>query len=383
MKYCRFICILISLILILASLPLNSVAISSDMIILNENSILTADRLTGYITGFAPGTKYADITDDFETEVEFYSAEGNLCDLQDNVSTNDAVMTPDGSDALIVLVYGDVNSDGLVDGSDAAIIEMLSAGQIDESDMELANYQAAVYADRLDGLTAWDVQACFDSGLWLSEVPQNAENEIPQDKSELIQVFNDTMNSVKSERPGVKTARKSLIPSVTGEGYISQQIANSIKGNETSSDDEFIKGKSHDDAIPLARKTWSSALSAEDVKDIYATDNGDGSITITVEMPDEAYDALITKPSETKHGKIIDVCEFVPDEGQEDWYTSVMASYSGVKVKCRYNRFTGDFLSADYNITYTVHMLGKLSFVITYPIDVTVDYIQTISVTKT
>ncbi len=384
MKIRIVISIIISFLLIITPLSVDSVAVSSELIGVKEDSVLFIDRSAGCISGFLPGTKYADIVDEFIVDVDFYDTDGNLCDLQDNVSTNDAAITTDGSDALIILVYGDVNSDGLVDGTDALLIEMLLSNQLYESDLDHSNYLAAVYADRLDGLSEWDVQACFDSGLMTDSIPQNPQSATSEDKSELLQIFNDTMNSVKAERPGVKTVKNSLIPSVVGEGYVSQQIADSIKGKEASSEEEYKKGKSHDDAIPIAKKTWTSALTLEDIKDISATDNGDGSFTITVEMPDESYDALTTKASATKHGKIIDACEFVPESGQENWYTSVIATYSGVTIKCRYNSFTGDFISADYNIPYQVKMLGKLSMiVVTYPIDVTVEYLQTISVTRT
>ncbi len=375
---------MLSAILILTVFAFDLYAISSDLIEVKPESGLYIDRINGYICGVLPETTYGDFLECFENQVILYKEDGSTPEKDVYVATGDVIATIDESDALIVLIYGDVYSDGVVDGTDALMIEMLLSEQLYDYELDLVCYHAAVFSDRLDGLSKADVEACFNSGLMSDEIPQFIKPDLPEDKSELLEIFNSTINSVKSGRPGVKTVRISEIPSVTGVGYVSQQIANSIKGKTNSSEEVFQRGESHDDAIPIAKKTWSSALTLEDVKYITPTDNGDGTFSITVTMPDESYDALKTKPSQTIHGKIIDACEFVPEAGQEDWYSSVVASYSGVTVKCTYNCYTGEFLSAEYYIPYRVTMLGELNILITsYPIDVTVDYIQTIEVTKT
>ena len=380
----KIIILILCVVLILTTNVFTTYAISSDLIEVTEDSGLYIDRINGYICGILPETTYGDLIGYFKNQIVLYKSDGSEPKEDEYVATGDAITTVDESDVLTVLIYGDVSSDGKVDGTDALLIEMLLSGQLHDYELEISSYHAALFSDRLDGLTAADKEACLNSGLMSKQIPQFTKPDLPEDKSQLLEIFNSTVNSVKSGRPGVKTVRNSEIPSVEGKGFVSEQIANSIKGETSSSEEIFQRGESHDDAIPVARKTWSSKLTLDDIKYITPTDNGDGTFSITVTMPDESYDALKVAPSQTKHGKIIDACEFVPEAGQEDWYSSVVASYSGVTIRCTYNCYTGEFLSVEYDISYTVSMLGELKILLTkYPIDVTVDYIQTIEVTRT
>lgn len=96
-----------------------------------------------------------------------------LCDIADGLSRDyfssyqvkiDKVYNDVQSAISNLILCGDVNTDGLLDGNDAVIIRMIISGMLDENDLGFDSYEAAD-ADKDTEINETDYEILFNNGL--------------------------------------------------------------------------------------------------------------------------------------------------------------------------------------------------------------------------
>ena len=129
------------------------------------NLMLTINKKTGYITGFAPKTTIAKaksfISQQFKKEVEFYN---NKTILDDNayVGTGIKIFDNNSNTLGIALIYGDITGDGIIDNLDSKKLLLHCKGKEQLTDIFLNAADTLHYLSSVNTASIADVEMIMD-----------------------------------------------------------------------------------------------------------------------------------------------------------------------------------------------------------------------------
>ena len=161
---------------------------------INALSTASIDFDSGIITGLAPSINSLD---------KYLSVSDDSCQITfDTLGTDSIVyITRDNEivDAYTVVIFGDVNGDGVYDGMDAMIVSCLANGMLSGSDVGEAVYMAADCNH--DGvIDSLDVDILNQAGVLLADVDQSkSEEELLETSSVYVQYLNLIQQSPETE----------------------------------------------------------------------------------------------------------------------------------------------------------------------------------------
>lgn len=105
----------------------------------------------------------------------------------------------------------------------------------------------------------------------------------------LLTYFNDTVNTVKTQKAGFKKSKLTTIKDLQLSNSLANTLVGFVKGallSETEDITEVKKGQSSDSVLSPSGKSYASALTMNDIKNISAQKSGSGYV-VTVNLKDE------------------------------------------------------------------------------------------------
>lgn len=151
-----------------------------DKLIPKSTSALIVDREKSLISGFdlsvATVGNYIQEFENDRTKIRFYTEAGKVMTNSATVTTGCYIQLRDASnkviDTVTIVIYGDLNSDYIIDGQDSVLICAVADGLLNAENASAAVLEAADV--NFDGtVTAVDAQHTDMSGLFLQTVGQN------------------------------------------------------------------------------------------------------------------------------------------------------------------------------------------------------------------
>ncbi len=145
-----------------------------------SNSGLTVDRNDNCISGIDLSNKtvgnYLNSFENSSSQLKFYGLNGRVLRNTAEVTTGCYIQLRDSNNAVIdtvtIVVYGDVNSDYLIDGQDSVIIQAMAGGMLTADNTSAAVLKAADI--NFDGeITSIDAEHTDMSGMFLQTISQN------------------------------------------------------------------------------------------------------------------------------------------------------------------------------------------------------------------
>ncbi len=106
---------------------------------------------------------------------------------------------------------------------------------------------------------------------------------------ELLTYFNGAVNAVKTQKAGFKKSKLTTIKDLQLSNSLANTLVGFVKGallSETEDVTEVAKGQSSDNVLSPSGKSYASALTVNDIKNISAQKSGAGYV-ITVNLKDE------------------------------------------------------------------------------------------------
>lgn len=125
-----------------------------------------------------------------------------------------------------------------------------------------------------------------------SEAPTAAQTAKTPDAlsgQELLTYFNGAVNAVKTQKAGFKKSKLTTIKDLQLSNSLANTLVGFVKGallSETEDVTEVAKGQSSDNVLSPSGKSYASALTVNDIKNISAQKSGAGYV-ITVNLKDE------------------------------------------------------------------------------------------------
>ena len=118
-----------------------------------------------------------------------------------------------------------------------------------------------------------------------------AENKTPDKLSgqALLTYFNDAINTVKTQKAGFRKSKLTTIKDLKLSNSMANTLVGFVKGallSETEDITDVKKGQSSDSVLSPSGKSYASALTMNDIKNISAVKSGSGYV-ITVNLKDE------------------------------------------------------------------------------------------------
>ena len=168
--------------------------------------------------------------------------------------------------------------------------------------------------------------------------------EIPQNVQETVDLFNDTVNRVKSEQPKVYMTRDTLQMSDVLFGKKDITSALSRLNRDDRSRKEILPVE-----FPVGGESWSSRLKAEAVQSAACTDGGD-TLTLRIVLKPESGVPL---RGQSNHGSCFSIptnFDFLNFDIPGVKLGDLMLTYSDCSIECVIDRSSGDLIRADYHI---------------------------------
>ena len=192
-----------------------------------------------------------------------------------------------------------------------------------------------------------------------------ATEKIPQTKEEIVALYNDSVNQVKSKSKGVVS--NYTFNTQTSDAVISNKMLQSIANKLISSNMGYDKKKANvtfttpTDVLnnfPVRGETWSSKLTAADVSKATCTEK-DGVYTVTLELvPDTTPNIKAGQGHAGKAFSIITKESIVEGAGslgmsviEED---SIKLTFKNCKITAKIDKETGKMLSGNYYQDWTL-----------------------------
>lgn len=168
--------------------------------------------------------------------------------------------------------------------------------------------------------------------------------EIPSSVQEAVELFNDTANRIKSDKPKVYMTRD--IFRVSDVLFGKKDITSALERLNRS--DQYRK-EILPVEFPVGGETWASQLQPEAVQSAECTDGGD-TLTIRIVLKQESGVPLRGK---SNHGSCFSIpasFDFLNFDIPGIKCGELSLTYSGCSIECVIDRASGDLLRADYHI---------------------------------
>lgn len=158
---------------------------------------------------------------------------------------------------------------------------------------------------------------------------------------ELLTYFNGAVNAVKTQKAGFKKSKLTTIKDLQLSNSLANTLVGFVKGallSETEDVTEVAKGQSSDNVLSPSGKSYASALTVNDIKNISAQKSGAGYV-ITVNLKDE------TNP--TASGQFSRCMDYITVDDVEKVYApkvgaTVLRDDISVKLTNSYAKLTVD-----------------------------------------
>lgn len=180
---------------------------------------------------------------------------------------------------------GDLNSDGNVNSTDALIVLRYAVELDNEIDVKVADLNSDDIVNATDALAILRIAVGLDQKV---EIPEEnpGENEnpggneqpaVPSSKEEIVEFYNNAVNTVVNEKAGYKKQRTTTVLEMNGGALMSmaEGVVKEFLGEGTK-DYDNKKGKSDFFA--------TACLSSADVQSATATVSDAGFVTVTLTL---------------------------------------------------------------------------------------------------
>lgn len=153
-------------------------ALGINKLVTKSNSKLKVDREGQLVSGFTVGMTVARALALFENDkiyLRIFDVNGNKLSNTKKITNGCTVGLVDASgsviDNLTIVIYGDANCDGKIDGTDAVVVRLMASGMLTADEVSLAQQTAADV--NLDGsVTAVDAEHIELAGVNLQTISQ-------------------------------------------------------------------------------------------------------------------------------------------------------------------------------------------------------------------
>ncbi len=153
-------------------------ALGINKLVVKNTSKLTVDRNSQLISGFSEGMMVSRAISLFENEriyLRIYDSKGNMLKNTNKITTGCTIRLIDAAgnttDNLTIVLFGDVNCDGKIDGIDTVVVRAMAGGMFSASDISAAQLAAAdVNLD--SAVTAVDAEHIELAGIGLQTISQ-------------------------------------------------------------------------------------------------------------------------------------------------------------------------------------------------------------------
>lgn len=306
-----------------------------------------------------------------------------MCTLTANVFAASEDELTSAQKSMLKLKRADADGDGTYTTSDASLILKAAAGIVENSDSEQYDFDCDGTVSVADAQQVLKIASGIDTVL---------------DEAEALELFNRSVNSVKSVRPGFEKTSTVVCPSIkvtTMNAPISDMNVTDLEFNlyidkivklmntfpynlalddamkaqlkemQEEAKDAYepqISEKSvarysnaHYSYFPVTNLGWSSRLTVDDIKSVTCTVEN-GTIIYTVKMDSYTYvgDEYPTGTSgfserqKLPYGKAFNIPAFDESDGSE----LNKVTFSNGVIVLKEDLKTGDTLSADYSYSY-------------------------------
>lgn len=218
--------------------------------------------------------------------------------------------------------------------------------------------------------------------------PQNVtKTPLEMSDSELLEFFNNNLNSIKEEKPGFKKAKLTTVSDIV----LSNQAANALVGfvksallSETTEETTVNKGESCNEIMSPDNQRYVSQLGADDIKSIDVKVEGTNYV-VTVTLPDAKNP---TKDS-GYYAKIFNfitvddvVNTYAPKVGATVERQNIEVNYSGCYAKATFSP-DGKVVAYDTYVTCVMSLKdASIKKVVTINTDVDITLVSTTNYTN-
>lgn len=221
---------------------------------------------------------------------------------------------------------GDINNDSRVDSSDALIALRYAVGTISDIDVSVADMNGDGKVDSADALEILRVSV---GSIDKEELPEESKPSVPQSKEDIVDLYNDAVNKVVSDKAGYSKQRTTTVSELDAGSYTS--VASGIVKDFLGEGTKEVKNSKGS-----AKHLNKSTLTASDVKSATCELNG-SNYTITLYLEDGVSSA--TKSSK-KDTSAVAKCGLITGK-------SVTDTVDYINSECIYNSITAEKITVN------------------------------------
>ena len=250
--------------------------------------------------------------------------------------------------------------------TEAPVADSTEAVDATEAPSEAESTEAASEAESTEA--ASEVESTEEATEAVSEEETEAAAKKPETTAEVVEYFNTAVNKVKTDAKSVKQkyvtnylAKSPTVPSVLasiykmlgGDEWLDGMLVDNSHGEATYTTKADIKH-----AFPVEDQTWSSKLTAADVKSATCTEK-DGVYTITILTKADGKSSTI----DYGQGHNPKALTAVPPRVINDNIPSIATGITGTaamdypygKIVITVDAATGNVKTADYDVQWTIN----------------------------